>query len=100
MTATFLNTASGKTEDVEMTKSEEGEDHVTFTCKGDPKLYNMVHITYGDDIVSSNLSFNRFTAGWYLKDKKLLPYAEGMDLKYDPEFDTHKFSFEGTDKSV
>lgn len=100
MTATFLNTASGKTEDVEMTKSEEGEDHVTFTCKGDPKLYNMVHITYGDDIVSSNLSFNRFTAGWYLKDKKLLPYAEGMDLKYDPEFDTHKFSFDGTDKSV
>ena len=67
MTATFLNTASVKTEDVEMIKSEEGEDHVTFTCKGDPKLYNMVHITYGDDIVSSNLSFNRFTAGWYLK---------------------------------
>ena len=23
-----------------------------------------------------------------------------MDLKYDPEFDTHKFSFDGTDKSV
>ena len=100
MTATFLNTASGKTEDIEMTKSEEGEDHVTFTCKGDPKLYNMVHITYGDNIVSSNLAFNRFTAGWYLKDKKLLPYAEGMDLKYDPAFDTHQFSFDGIDKSV
>ena len=35
-----------------------------------------------------------------VKDKKLLPYAEGIDLKYDPEFDTHKFSFDGTDKSV
>lgn len=100
MTATFLNTANGKTENVEMTKSEEAEDHVTFTCKGDPKLYNMVHITYGDNIVSSDLAFNRFTAGWYLNDKKLLPYAEGMDLKYDPAFDTHKFSFDGVDKSV
>lgn len=100
MTATFLNTSSGKTEDVEMTKSEEGEDHVTFTCKSDPKLYNMVHITYGDNIVSSDLAFNRFTAGWYLENKRLLPYAEGMDLKYDPAFDTHKFSFDGADKSV
>ena len=100
MTATFLNTASGKTEVVEMTKTEEGDDHVTFTCKGDPKLYNMVNITYGDNIVSSNLAFNRFTAGWYLNEKKLLPYADGMDLKYDPAFDTHKFSFDGIDKSV
>ena len=100
MTATFYNSASGKTEDVEMTKSEEENDHVTFTCKGDPKLYNMVHITYGDNIVSKDMAFNRFTAGWYLDKKKLLPYAEGMDLKYDPEFDTHKFSFDGIDKSV
>ena len=100
MTATFLNTANGKTEDVEMTRSEESEDHVTFTCSGDPELYNMVHITYGDNIVSSDLAFNRFTAGWYLNNDTLLPYAEGMDLKYDPEFDTHKFSFDGIEKSV
>ena len=100
MTATFINTGSDETVDIEMTKSEEDGDHTTFTCDADPTLYNMVHLSYGEDIVSKDVAFNSYVAGWYLKDKKLLPYAEGMDLKYDPSFDTKTFKFDGHDKTV
>ncbi len=100
MTATFFNTMSDATAEIEMTKAEEGDDHITYSCEGDTSLYNMVRLTYGAGKVSTDVSFNSYVAGWYLKDDTLLPYAEGMDLRYDPAFDTKVFQFDGVDKEV
>ena len=100
ITATFLNTSSGSTKKIVMTKTEEDDDHTTFTCENDTSLYNMVYLSYGEDTVTKPVAFNRFTCGWYLKDSLLLPYAEGMDLRYDPDFETKTFSFDGYEKTV
>ena len=100
MTAHFFNTMNDETAEVAMTKTAEGDDYYTYSCDADTSLYNMVNLTYGDDIVSKDVAFNSYVAGWYLKDEKLLPYAEGMDLKYDPPFDTTSFTFDGYEKTV
>ena len=106
ITATFINSVSGKTVDVPMTKTGEVDDSFIYTCQADTNLYNMVHLNYGNNIKSKDVSFNSFTAGWYLMEDSrfsydpLLPYAEGMDVKYDPEFETKTFRFDEKDRSV
>ena len=39
--AAFLNSASGESEEVEMTRCGEDEDSYTFSCEGDVKKYNV-----------------------------------------------------------
>ena len=48
ITATFLNTASKETTDIEMKKESETDSAVTFSCEADVNLYNMVHIKSGE----------------------------------------------------
>lgn len=106
MTATFLNSVSGATEDVVMTKSGETDDSFIYTCQADTDLYNLVHVNYGNKLKSKDVAFNSYVYGWYLKDDPnfsydpLLPFAEGLDLKYDPEFTTTKLTFKDYDKTV
>ncbi len=99
MTATFINTSSGKTTDVEMKKSGETEFDSVFCCEADANLYNMVHVTYGT-ITSMDVAFNSFVSGWNLVNRDLLPYVEGTEPSYDPQFETKKFQFDGRDKNV
>ena len=106
MTATFINTMNNETKEVEMEKTGEGDDYYVYTCKADTNLYNMAHVTYASNVVSKDVAFNSYTAGWYLNKNEqiaydpLLPYAEGMDVNYDPKFDTKVFQFDGYDKNV
>ena len=99
ITATFMNTANGKTEDVKMKKSTEDEKAVVFICEADVNKYNMVHLTYGDT-TSMDVAFNSFTSGWNLNNDELLPYVVGTEPVYDPKFDTQVFQFDGRDKNV
>ena len=99
ITATFMNTANGKTEDVKMKKSTEDEKAVVFICEADVNQYNMVHLTYGDT-TSMDVAFNSFTSGWNLNNDELLPYVVGTEPVYDPQFDTQVFQFDGRDKNV
>ena len=46
--ATFLNSLSGDSVDIEMEKSGEDTEGVIFTCEADVTKYNTVHVTYGD----------------------------------------------------
>lgn len=99
MTAAFLNTQSGKTAEIEMKKDREDGDSVVFSCEADVNLYNRVHVTYdGND--SLDVAFNRFISGWNFVDNVLLPYVEGKEPKYDPQFETKVFQFDGYDKNV
>ena len=99
ITATFINTANGKTEDVKMKKGTEDEKAVVFSCEADVNKYNMVHLTYGDT-TSMDVAFNSFTSGWNLNNDELLPYVVGTEPVYDPKFDTQVFQFDGRDKNV
>ena len=99
MTATFLNTASGKTSDVKMEKSADGDRNVLFSCEADVNLYNMVHLTYGET-TSMDVAFNSFVSGWNLDNDELLPYTVGTEPAYDPKFETKVFQFDGRDKNV
>lgn len=99
MTATFLNTASGKTADIEMEAESEDDASITFCCETDTNLYNMVHVTY-DDKTSMDVAFNRFISGWNLKGNELLPFVIGKEPSYDPQFVTKVFQFDGRDKTV
>ena len=48
-TATFFNSDSGDSEEIEMTEYSEDTDSCTFCCEGSSFLYNMVKISYGDN---------------------------------------------------
>ena len=99
MTATFLNTANGKTEDIKMEKSSEDERSILYCCEADVNQYNMVHLTYGNT-TGMDIAFNSFVSGWNLKNDELLPYVVGTEPVYDPQFDTKVFQFDGRDKNV
>ncbi len=99
MTAVFLNTSNGKTADVKMEKSSEGDRNNIFSCEADVNLYNMVHLTY-DKTTSMDVAFNSCVSGWNLKNDELLPYTVGTEPNYDPKFETKVFKFDGRDKNV
>ncbi len=99
ITAVFVNTYSGKTEETEMKRTEEAEDHYTFSCEGDASAYNMVYLKYGEE-KSLNLSFNEYVSGWYISEYGILPYTEGKEPSYEPEYTTKVFQFDGYDKNV
>jgi len=97
--ATFYNNYSSVSEDVTMEKVSEDDSSVTFSCKGNVKEYNMVYITCGDKRTSS-FAFNRCVSGWYNSDDGLLPYTEGQEINYYPEFDHVDMDCNGYEKAV
>ena len=99
MTATFWNTASGKTADVKMNKTDESGGSIIYCCDADANLYNMVHVTCGD-IKSGDAAFNSFISGWNLRGERLLPYVVGTEPEYDAKFETKTFEFDGYGKKV
>lgn len=48
LTATFVNTGSGKTTDVVMKKESEDNSCTVFRCEADVNLYNMVHVNFNN----------------------------------------------------
>lgn len=99
LTATFINTASGKTKDITMEKSSEEDDGNTFCCEADANQYNMLHVTYAQK-TSMDVAFNSFVSGWNLKGDELLPYVVGRKPVYEPQFETKVFQFDGREKKV
>lgn len=84
--ATFFNSKSGESADVEMEKISEDSDSYTFSCEGDCSLYNMAYITYGDN-TTSKFAFNKCVSGWYRTKTYFLPYTEGEEINYFPEME-------------
>ena len=50
LTATFVNTGSGKTTDVVMEKDSEDDSSTVFRCEADVNLYNMVHVYFNNRV--------------------------------------------------
>ena len=99
MTATFTNTGSGETADVEMEKTDEEEFAVIFSCEADVNKYNIARVSY-DEQTSMDVAFNSFISGWNLDGDNIVPYMVGKKPSYDPQFETQVFQFDERDKNV
>lgn len=98
-TATFFNSDSGESVDVEMEKVGEDADSYTFSCEGDCSLYNMAYITY-DNLTTSKFAFNKCVSGWYRTKTYFLPYTEGKGIDYFPETDSVTLDGFGYKKNI
>lgn len=99
MTATFWNTQTDKSEEIEMTKIGEDETAFIYRCEADPTAYNMVRINYRDK-VSYDVTFNTFVSAWNLYERELLPCTKDKDYIEKPTYETKTFQFHGFDKKV
>ncbi|MBQ6413062.1 MAG: alpha/beta hydrolase [Ruminococcus sp.] len=102
--ATFFNSDSGKSEDVEMKIVSEDSSSVTFACDGDTSVYNMAYVICDgkepDRPAFSQFAFNRCVSGWYRKDGLLMPYAQGQEIDFSPKFDDVTLTCVDYDKLV
>lgn len=96
ITATFKNTDSGKTLEVEMQKGDASDDkHTSFTCRAETALYDRVILNEnGSDGIE--LSFNDYVTSWDLS----TGYAYPGDEKYEPQYERKTFDYEDRTKDV
>ena len=97
--ATFFNSVSGKSEDVEMEKIKEGDESVTFSCEGDCSEYNMAYVTLEKE-KTREFAFNKCTSGWHKTEKDLLPYTEGNKVNEFSECDDITLTVGEYDKTI
>lgn len=97
--ATFFNSDSEESEDIPMNRIGEDSDSFTFSCEGNSAKYNMAYVTYGGKR-SRIFAFNKCVSGWYNSDLGFLPYTEGEEINYYPEFEHIDFPFNGYTKTV
>ena len=97
--AAFLNSASGESEEVEMTRCGEDEDSYTFSCEGDVKKYNVASFDC-DGKQTRKVAFNPCVSGWYKSKNGFIPYTEGKETNYLPHFDQVTLDCNGYDKKI
>ena len=97
--ATFFNSASGETADVEMEKQNEDGDAAVFSCEGDTSAYNMAYVT-ADDKQTFKFAFNKCVSGWCRTEDDFFPYTQGEDVSFTPEFDNVTLTGYGYDKPI
>ncbi len=97
--ATFFNSVSGKSEEVEMKKTGEDKDSRTFSCEGNCSAYNMAYITCGGK-KTREFAFNPCVSGWYKKEDDLLPYVEGEKIDYTPKYEKITLTGHGYKKNI
>ena len=82
MIAQFINTMSGASKEISMTKRDEDTDYFIYSCEADASKYNMVHLDYGADKPTLDVAFNEYVSGWYLTNGLLKPYVVGYEPNY------------------
>lgn len=102
--ATFFNSKTGESVDIEMTKDSEDADAVTYSCEGDAERYNMVYVTCDDKKEEINrfkkVAFNPCVSGWYRTEEDLLPYTVGTEPDYRYEYDDITLKAKGKDRKI
>ena len=96
---TFFNSVTGESTDVEMKKIAADDDSFTFSCEGDTTAYNMAAITYGDHR-SPDFAFNNCVSGWNNSEYGFLPYTEGEEIDYFPQYEHFTIDCSGYDKKI
>lgn len=96
---TFFNSTNNKSEEAEMKKISEDKDSFTFSCEGNCASYNMAYITCGDE-KTREFAFNPCVSGWYKNEDDFLPYTEGEEINYTPEFERITLTGHGYKKKI
>ena len=81
--ATFLNSASGESEEVEMTKCGEDSDSRTFSCEDDVRKYNVASFDCNGQ-KTRKVAFDPCVSGWYKSKNGWMPYTQGKEMAYVP----------------
>ncbi|MBR1482031.1 MAG: esterase family protein [Ruminococcus sp.] len=97
--ATFLNSLTGESEDVEMVKCGEDADAYIFSCEGNVRKYNVAYFTY-DDNKTKRFAFNRCVSGWQKAGKKFTPYTQGAETEYIPSYEQIMLDCNGYEKKI
>lgn len=97
--ATFFNSDSEESQDIPMIKVAEDDDSFTFVCEGNCADYNMAYVTCGS-MHTKTFAFNKCVSGWYNSDLGFLPYTQGEEIDYYPEFDDIELPFNGCNKTI
>ncbi len=97
--ATFLNSASGESEEVEMTKCGEDSDSRTFSCEGDVRKYNVASFDCNGQ-KTRKVAFNPCVSGWYKSKNGWMPYTQGKETAYVPSFEQVILDCNGYEKKI
>ena len=99
VTATFQNSDSGDTLEVEMKQSGSVDDKTaSYVGYADPALYDRVTVTRdGDSTVE--LAFNDYVTGWDLTSGTFYPCTAPM-TEGDPKYERKTFDYEDRQKDV
>ena len=99
ITATFIDTTSDDTTDIEMTLEREEDDCNTFSCTADAAKYNKVSFNY-DGLETMEAAFNEYVSGWFISSSGLLPYTEGVKIEEEIPYATKTFPYRDYEKEV
>ena len=97
--AIFLNSASGESEEVEMTKCGEDSDSRTFSCEGDVRKYNVASFDCNGQ-KTRKVAFNPCVSGWYKSKNGWMPYTQGKETAYVPSFEQVILDCNGYEKKI
>ena len=97
--ATFLNSASGESEEVEMTKCGEDSDSRTFSCEGDVRKYNVASFDCNGQ-KTRKVAFDPCVSGWYKSKNGWMPYTQGKEMAYVPSFEQVILDCNGYEKKI
>ena len=97
--ATFFNSITEESEDVEMVRCGEDADACFFSCEGNVRKYNVAYFSY-DDKKSKNFAFNRCVSGWQKTSGWFIPYTHGSDADYIPDYEHISLDCNGFDKKI
>ena len=97
--ATFLNSLTGKSEEVEIVRCGEDASAYTFSCEGNVRDYNVVYFTY-DGKKTKAVAFNRCVSGWQKTSDGFTPYTQGAETDYLPSFEKITLDCNGYEKDI
>ena len=96
--ASFFNSKTDESEDIEMIKCGEDSDAFIFSCEGNVKKYNAAYFTY-DNKNSKKFAFNRCVSGWEKTGDGFKPYTNGA-VETSPYFERILLDCNGYEKKI
>ena len=96
LTAVFMNSESGESQEIKLQKYESGDGYTDYTCKADPEKFDRVIIT-ADGTETPELAFNRHVLGWVLDEHRFMPYDTGYEA---PKYERKTFDYQERTKDV
>ena len=99
LTATFRNSANGKSQTVEAEKETDGSSYDSYVCWGDADAYNKVFFTYNGNN-TEEVAFNEMVSGWYISSFGVIPCTPGVEDSDTVDYKVETFTYNNDTKDV